>query len=61
MNAASLRLLYAYPYVLAAALCLGLAGANGPRAPGTGVAVAAVCALGGAALLADPRARAAHG
>ena len=28
-----------------------------PRAPGTGVAVAAVCALGGAALLADPRAR----
>ena len=57
MNAASLRLLYAYPYVLAAALCLGLAGANGPRAPGTGVAVAAVCALGGAALLADPRAR----
>jgi competence protein ComEC len=51
------RLLHAYPYLLAGAACLGLAVADGARAPGTGVAVAAVASAGVAASLADPRAR----
>jgi competence protein ComEC len=54
---ASARLLHAYPYVLAGAACLGLAAANGARAPGVRAAVAAAAAAGVAVCAADARAR----
>jgi competence protein ComEC len=53
----SVRLLTAYPYVLAGAACLGLAAADATRSSSALVLVAALGAAAAAALGADPRVR----
>ncbi len=51
------RLLSAYPYVLAASACIGLALANAVRLPGVPLAVVAAGGAFGSAFLGDARAR----